>query len=171
MAQEFIWNELPSCKTTMGSTSNPEKNVLIAEDDDEDFYIFSFAINETKLAVALDRAEDGEILMKKLSERIPDILFLDINMPSKDGRQCIKDIRADHRYDEMPVIIYSSFEDLRNIEYCFREGANLYVVKPVYFGDFVKTIRRLLMMDRNAGLYFPAKSDFVVKQEPISNNS
>jgi CheY-like chemotaxis protein len=154
----------------MGSTANPEKNVLIAEDDDEDFFIFSFAVNETKLAVALDRAEDGEILMKKLSEKIPDILFLDIHMPCKDGRQCIKDIRADHRYDEMPVIIYSSFEDRRNIEYCFREGANLYVVKPIYFQDFVETIKHLLVMDRNAGLYYPAKSDFVIKQSADSAN-
>lgn len=61
--------------------------------------------------VALDRVEDGKILTKKLSEKIPDILFLDIHMPCKDGLQCFTDIRTDNQYDERPVIIYPSFDD------------------------------------------------------------
>jgi CheY-like chemotaxis protein len=142
----------------------PEKSVLIAEDDDEDFFIFSFAVNETKVAVALDRAENGDVLMKKLRNKIPDLLFLDIQMPCKDGRQCIREIRADKRYDDMPVIVYSSFDDMHNIDHCFREGANLYIVKPTYFADFVESLRLLLAMDRRSAMYYPAKSDFVLQQ-------
>lgn len=63
------------------------------------------------MAVARDRVEDGKILTKKLSEKIPDIFFMDIHMLCKDGLQCFTDIRADNQYDERLVIIYSSFDD------------------------------------------------------------
>src|ERR1700755_2803329 len=97
-------------------------NVLIAEDDDDDFFIFSVAISETAFTVILRRAEDGELLMKLLQEEIPDVLFLDLLMPCKDGKQCLLEIRSDRRYDRLPVIVYTSLEDLETIEYTYRQG-------------------------------------------------
>ena len=142
--------------------SKNETQVLIAEDDDDDFLIFSLAIAETKVAVALSRAENGEILMKVLSEHIPDILFLDMHMPCKHGRECLKEIRSNHLYDDLPIIIYSSFTDLNTIDYCFREGSNLYTIKPNSIAELTEILRRILLIDWRRTMYFPPKSEFVI---------
>src|SRR4051812_23847283 len=106
----------------MNLTESKPTNVLIAEDDDDDFFIFSVAISETAFRVIVKRAEDGELLMKLLEEEIPDILFLDLLMPTKDGKQCLLEIRSDRRYDNLPIIVYSALEDLETVEYSYRQG-------------------------------------------------
>lgn len=141
---------------------NNETQVLIAEDDDDDFLIFSLAIAEIEVAIALTRAKDGEKLLQVLSENIPDILFLDIQMPCKNGRECLKEIRANQRYDDLPIIIYSSFTDLNTIEYCFREGSNLYTIKPNTMGELKDILRRILVIDWRKAMYYPRKSEFVI---------
>src|ERR1041384_1470714 len=98
----------------MSLTVTKPTNVIIAEDDDDDFFIFSVAISETAFTVILKRAEDGELLMKLLQEQIPDILFLDLLMPCKDGKQCLLEIRSDRRYDSLPIIVYTALEDLES---------------------------------------------------------
>jgi CheY-like chemotaxis protein len=150
----------------MAVSSKAETNVLIAEDDDDDFFIFSLAIKETQIAIALMRVENGEILMKTLNEHIPDILFLDMHMPCKSGKECIREIRADRRYDHLPIIIYSSFSDDDHVDYCFREGANLYTVKPYDLADFTRTLQRILGVDWKRSMYYPPKQDFVVHPSP-----
>src|SRR5688572_19689369 len=105
-------------------------HIMLAEDDEDDYYVFSLAIEEVPIKVLLTRAEDGEKLMRLLDEKLPDILFLDLRMPIKDGHECLREIRSDKRFDKLPIIIYSSLEDLRTIELTYREGANLYALKP-----------------------------------------
>jgi CheY-like chemotaxis protein len=139
-----------------------ETHVLLAEDDDDDYLIFSMAIAETKVAVALTRAKDGENLMKVLSEHIPDILFLDMHMPCKHGRECLKEIRSNQRYDDLPIIIFSSFTDPGTIEYCFREGSNLYTIKPNSISELTEILRRILMVDWKKTMYYPRQSEFVI---------
>lgn len=141
---------------------NNETHVLIAEDDDDDFLIFSLAIAEIEIAIALTRAKDGEKLLQLLSDHIPDILFLDVQMPCKNGRECLKEIRANQRYDDLPIIIYSSFTDLNTIEYCFREGSNLYTIKPSSIGELTGILRSILMVDWKKAMYYPRKSEFVI---------
>lgn len=58
-------------------------------------------------SIILTKATDGEQLMKLLELFIPDILFLDINMPCKQGATCLKEIRANHRYDNVPIVMYT----------------------------------------------------------------
>jgi len=137
------------------STYDPT-HVLLAEDDDEDYLVFSLALQELSFRVILTRAENGEILLKMLDEQHPDILFLDLLMPCKDGRQCLKEIRANRKYDTLPIVVYSSFHDLKNIEFCYREGANLYVFKPTDEATLVSILRRILSIDWKKTLYFPS---------------
>ena len=139
-----------------------EKHVLLAEDDDDDYLIFSLAIEDTRVAVALTRAENGEILLKILEENIPDLLFLDLQMPCKDGRLCLKEIRSNNRYDELPIIIYSAARDNGSVEYCFREGSNLYTVKPNSVKELSEILRRILLVDWKKSMYYPPKSEFVL---------
>jgi CheY-like chemotaxis protein len=140
-------------------------NVLIAEDDDDDYFIFSLAISETSFTVILKRAEDGEILMKLLQQELPDILFLDILMPCKDGRQCLLDIRSDRRYDKLPIIVYTSLDDLETVEYCYRQGSNLLTIKPNSVEDLKDVVQRVLSIDWKKTMYFPPKSEFVIGRD------
>lgn len=137
-------------------------HVLVAEDDDDDFLIFSSAVQELSFTVILTRAENGDILIRLLDEKNPDILFLDILLPYKDGRNCLKEIRANRKYDNLPVIIYSSLNDLKEIEFCYREGANLYVIKPESFSELKAILEKILSIDWKKVLYFPSLSEFVV---------
>lgn len=143
-------------------------NLLIAEDDDDDYFIFEMALQETNCLYKSVRAENGEILLSILKEHIPDILFIDIQMPCKDGHQCIKEIRADRRYDELPIIVYSSRSDLANIERCYRAGSNFFVIKPDRLNDLTSVLRHLLSNDWRSHLYFPSESDFVLRANHIN---
>jgi len=143
------------------STYNPP-HLMLAEDDDDDYLVFSMAVKELSVAVLLTRAQDGEALMKLLSEKHPDLLFLDLLMPCKDGRQCIKEIRANPQYDSLPIIVYSSLRDLKEIEYCYREGTNLYTVKPSTISELKSILERILTIDWKKMLYYPAFSNFVI---------
>lgn len=137
-------------------------NILLADDDDDDYYIFSLAAEEVSYTVVLSRAENGEVLMKLLDEKIPDILFLDLLMPCQDGHQCLRAIRSNQKYDHLPVIIYSSLADLVNIEYCFREGSNLFVIKPASIAEMKDMLERILSIDWKKTLYYPTKAKFVL---------
>ncbi len=146
----------------MSLKSESPTHILIAEDDDDDYLIFSIAIKETSFTYVLKRAENGEILLKFLNDELPDILFLDMLMPCIDGKQCLKEIRANKKYDSLPIIVYSSLNDLENIEYCYREGSNLYVIKPSSIGDLKSALERILSIDWKKTMYFPQKSQFVI---------
>ena len=136
--------------------------VLIAEDDDDDFEIFSYALKEVSISIVLTRAEDGEILLKILDSHLPDILFLDVYMPCKDGRTCLKEIRSNKKYDMLPIIMYSSMRDSKTIEFCFLEGANIYVIKPSSFHDLTMALKKILSIEWKKSLYYPARADFVM---------
>jgi CheY-like chemotaxis protein len=140
-------------------------HVLMAEDDDEDFLIFSLAIKELAFTVVLTRAENGDILFKLLDEKNPDILFLDLLMPCKDGRQCLKEIRANKKYDSLPIIMYSSLNDLKDIEFCYREGSNLYAIKPHTLTELKNILERIFSIDWKKLLYFPSRTDFVLNPQ------
>jgi CheY-like chemotaxis protein len=142
------------------------RHVLLAEDDDDDYLIFSLAISEISYKVLLTRAEDGQKLMAILAENTPDILFLDLYMPVKDGQQCLKEIRSDPKYDALPVIVYTSLDDIRNIEVCFREGANLFIVKPVSYPEVTLLIEKVVSIDWKKAMYYPKRSEFVVRGSP-----
>jgi len=145
---------------------NPESfNVLMADDDDDDFLVFSMAISEIPYKILLSRVEDGEKLMHALQEKTPDILFLDLHMPCKDGTICLKEIRQNHQYDTLPVIVYSSLDDVRNIEICFRQGANLYVIKPNSFSQLKEMLERIITIDWRKAMVFPTLSNFVLRSD------
>jgi len=143
--------------------SDHTKNILIAEDDDDDYLIFSIAIEEISYKVLLTRATNGEILLKLLEEQVPDILFLDILMPCMEGRECLKMIRSNRNYDALPIIMYSSLADLKTVEFCYREGSNLFAVKPNSIGELKQILERILAIDWKKTLYFPPRTDFVLR--------
>src|SRR5690349_20065011 len=112
------------------------KDVILAEDDTDDVLVFELAAKESQIPMDIRHADDGEKLFTLLEEEVPDVLFLDIHMPCRDGVACIVEIRKKQEYDNLPVIMYTSHTTDKYINDCFRNGANLYMVKT-------KTIKEL----------------------------
>jgi CheY-like chemotaxis protein len=137
-------------------------HVLIAEDDDDDYFIFSVAAAESTNKIILTRAKNGALLLEQLERELPHIVFLDMLMPVLDGHQCLKTIRANKRYDSVPIIVYTSLKDLESVEFCYREGSNLFVIKPDTFADLKKILERILSIDWTKTMYYPPRKEFVV---------
>lgn len=141
------------------------RDVLVAEDDDEDFELFAEAIQQLSLRVILTRAKNGDVLMKILHEKIPDLLFLDILMPCKDGRDCLFEIRSHKKFDELPIIIFSSVRDSQTVEFFYRKGTNLYVYKPHTYRQLVASLEKIFAIDWKKVRYYPKYSEFVLNPE------
>lgn len=141
------------------------QDVLIADDDKDDFEMLAQAIEELSLKVMLSRAENGDMLLKIIHEKIPDLLFLDIVMPCKGGKDCITEIRSDKKFDNLPIIVYTSVRDLSTIEFCYRSGTNFYVIKPDTYGEIVDVIRKIFAVNWKKMKYYPTRNDYVLNYD------
>lgn len=146
----------------MSASQNELQDVLIADGDDDDFELLKEAIADYDVRIEVMRAESGDILMRIINDKKPDILFLDLILPEKDGKACIAEIRQNARFDDLPIIVYSSLSDLANIEFCFRNGANLYVVKPSSYLEISKLIEQIFSVNWRKLNWYPAKDHFVL---------
>ena len=125
-------------------------HILLADDDEDDRAFFSEAITELKMDNKLTLFEDGKGLMDYLLHpdiKLPHILFLDLNMPGKTGLDCLKEIRANSRFKDVSVAIYSTSSSEKDIEDTFIEGANIYIKKPNDFSMLKKVIKEVLNMN------------------------
>src|SRR6185295_4050117 len=89
-------------------------NILLADDDTDDCIFFKAAVKEFSMATTLSTVHDGEQLMELLTKEgneLPDVLFLDLNMPRKNGFECLSEIKQNKNLEHLPVIMFStSFE-------------------------------------------------------------
>jgi len=121
--------------------------ILIADDDEDDRTFFSDAMMELKMNNKLTLFNDGKELMDYLANPdvvLPHLLFLDLNMPRKSGFECLKEIRADLRFKEVSIAIYSTSSSEKDIEETFVEGANIYINKPNDFTKLKKVVKEVL---------------------------
>ena len=109
-----------------------EVHILLAEDDRDDRLFFKNAFNGLKIDNRLSICENGTDLMDYLkgAEVVPDILFLDLNMPGKNGFECLKEIRSTGRYSDMTVAIYTSLSLPAIQNEVLLAGANVFIKKP-----------------------------------------
>lgn len=127
--------------------------ILMAEDDAEDRMLVSDAWTESRLANELRFVKDGEELMDYLRRQgafaapatapRPDLILLDLNMPRKDGRECLAEIKADPALRLIPVVVLTSSKAEEDIVRSYNHGVNSYITKPVTFDKLVETIRAL----------------------------
>ena len=118
-------------------------HIMLADDDEDDRLFFKEAFEEVKIKYTISAFNDGEQLMEYLYEEgnpLPDIIFLDLNMPRKSGIDCLKEIRADERLKRISVAIYSTSSSEQDIEDTFVSGANVYIRKPNDFNMLKKIL-------------------------------
>jgi CheY-like chemotaxis protein len=116
---------------------------MLADDDEDDRLFFKEAFEEVKIKYTISAFNDGEQLMEYLYDEknpLPDIIFLDLNMPRKSGIECLKEIRANERLKRISVAIYSTSSSEQDIEDTFVSGANVYIRKPNDFNMLKKIL-------------------------------
>ena len=131
-------------------TNESTLRILLADDDEDDRTFFSEAIAELKMTNQLTLFNDGKDLMEYMHNpdtKLPHILFLDLNMPYKNGLDCLKEIRADQRFKNVSIAIYSTSSSEKDIENTFVEGANIYIKKPNDFSELKKVIKEVVHMN------------------------
>jgi CheY-like chemotaxis protein len=122
-------------------------SILVAEDDDDDFLLTEKALRGSGFQGRLLRAKDGEELMSLLHdegrERAPLLLLLDLNMPCKDGREALKEIKAHPVLRRIPIVVLTTSGSEFDISSSYDLGANSYVRKPTSFEQFARFIEAL----------------------------
>lgn len=126
-----------------------EKTVLMADDDAEDCLLASEALSEAGVTCAFSCVEDGVELMKYLSvhtrpeARLPALILLDINMPRKDGREALIEIKSDPALKNIPIVILTNSEEQRDINFTMNAGAESFITKPVTFSGWIEIMKSL----------------------------
>ena len=125
--------------------------ILIAEDDADDRFLLKTAFEESGYKNTLRFVENGVELIKHLKEvterkntdEYPGFILLDLNMPKKDGREVLKEIKENKVFKKIPVIVFTTTKNENEISKCYELGANSYVVKPLVFDELVQIIQAL----------------------------
>ena len=123
-------------------------NIFIAEDDQDDLIIFADALKEIEPNVNIHSFGNGNELMDAMlnSGTIPDIIFLDINMPYANGMECLRELRNDIRFLRVPVIMLTTSGTREDIMDSFYAGATRYITKPNEFRSLLNVLEQLFML-------------------------
>ena len=126
------------------------KNIFIADDDSDDLILFEDALREICKDSQLTTAKDGHQLMQILDAKVPpppDVIFLDLNMPRKNGFECLKEIRETPKLINIPVVIFSTSSNENIIDTTFSLGANCYICKPNTHQLLKQVIEKVLALN------------------------
>ena len=140
------------------------QHVFIADDDEDDRLFFQEVINEMPYLVHLSMAKDGEDAIRSLSkiQLLPDLVVLDLNMPLKNGLECLQEIKQAPKLKVLPVIIFSTSSYPSMINQAYDAGAHLYIRKPNDFLTFRKLIQHVLSINWKKELLRPPREEFVL---------
>ena len=127
---------------------NPKRiDILLVEDDAGDVELTKEGLLAAKMMVNLHVVDDGEKAMKFLKKEPPyadvprpDIILLDLNMPRKNGKETLREIKADSTLRSIPVVVLTTSEAEADIVKCYDLGANCYITKPIGFEAFTKVV-------------------------------
>lgn len=132
------------------NSGNQILNVALADDDEDDRLFFQEAIEDIAIKTKLSLLNDGKELMDYLNlpnTILPNLVFLDLNMPIKNGMQCLKEIRSNPALNKICIAIYSTSSSEKDIEETFVNGANIYLNKPNSFSKLREAIEKVLQIN------------------------
>lgn len=124
--------------------------IALADDDEDDRQLFLKAMGNLKISTELSLFEDGQQLMDYLHsslQDLPEVIFLDLNMPIKGGMECLKEMRNDNGFNDIMIAIYSTSSSERDIEETFINGANIFINKPNDFGKLKESIAKVIELN------------------------
>lgn len=132
-------------------TNNRPIRILVADDDEDDRMLIADAFDEARLRNPIDFVTDGEELMDYLKQSgryadlkddfLPGIILLDLNMPKKDGRTALKEIREDPNLRNIPIVVLTTSKSEEDILKTYNLGVNSFITKPVTFEGLVEVVQ------------------------------
>jgi CheY-like chemotaxis protein len=127
----------------------PAPIILVVEDSDEDFDTLREALERAARPGEVRRATTGGGCLSLLRDDggkplRPAFVLMDLNTPGLDGREALKEIKADARLRALPVVVFSTSASPSDLEFCYRSGANAYHVKPTRYTDHLNVLHELL---------------------------
>ncbi len=140
--------------------------LLLADDDKDDCDLFRDALAELQVDASLDTVHDGEQLMQLLSNKknaLPQVLFLDLNMPRKNGFECLSEIKKNEVLKALPVIIFSTSYDKDIVNMLYTNGAHYYISKPNEFDKLKNVIQTALSSVITKNTSQPGRDHFVLQ--------
>jgi len=140
--------------------------LLLADDDSDDCIFFKDALDELPVSANLITVKDGVELMELLSESqtvLPDILFLDLNMPRKTGFECLFEIKANEKLKHLPIVILSTSLDLKVVNSLYDMGAHYYIRKPGEFALLKKLLHEAILITTQKNAEKPRKENFILE--------
>jgi len=150
--------------------SEPVK-IILAEDDKDDQEFFRDALDAAQVPNEVVTVENGQQLIDMLKdedEPNPDIIFIDINMPVKNGKQALAEIRKEKDLRDIPAVMLTTSGQPDDIEESFKTGANLYIQKPNSFSGFVLILKKVFTLHWTKVLMDPLKNIFFLSEKDIS---
>ncbi|MFY9310833.1 MAG: response regulator [Bacteroidia bacterium] len=140
--------------------------VLLADDDIDDCNLFKEVLDGigSKLPINFTTVSDGVQLMQLLEnkKRLPHILFLDLNMPRKNGFDCLEEIQRNEKYKPVAIIIFSTSFNPDIVNMLYQNGAHFYIQKPSRVTDLKKAIQKALALTIERKFIRPSRDKFVV---------
>ncbi|UOB19174.1 response regulator [Abyssalbus ytuae] len=121
--------------------ANTQLKFIIAEDDDDDKLLIQDALEENGITYADTMyVDDGLQLLEKLEhpDLYPTVILLDLNMPKKDGRETLREIKNNELLKHIPVVVFTTSNSLEDIKLSYQYGGNTYFTKPPHFSELVE---------------------------------
>jgi CheY-like chemotaxis protein len=125
--------------------------LLIAEDSDEDFELFQLIMQQMEVQNPIYRCTNGDKVLDFLYQEgdycnsdvapRPSVILLDLNLPGTDGRDVLEQVKKDQKFKEIPIVVFTTSSNPKDIEFCYQKGANGYLVKPFDSGELEKTVQ------------------------------
>jgi CheY-like chemotaxis protein len=128
------------------------QRVFLIDDDEDDRLFFNMALNGLEYGGEISCHQDGKTALEQFTNNntpVPDIIFLDWNMPKLDGRQCLAAIRGIPRYTALPIIIISTSSAIKDIQEAYQLGATYFLSKPGSILELQKRLQHLFTLNWN----------------------
>jgi CheY-like chemotaxis protein len=140
-------------------------NLLLCDDDPDDCFFFKEALETLGRPANLIAVHNGEQLMNHLrqADKLPDVLFLDLNMPRKNGFECLREIRLNRKLEHLPVIILSTSFDQEVVNLLHKSGATYFIRKAAEFSQIKAMILQALLLTNVKNNPQTSIEDFVLK--------
>ena len=125
------------------------KRILLIDDDHDDCVLFEAALSEVSSSIKVDALNVCEEVLQALDNCGPDVIFLDINLPKVNGFKCLKEIQSSAQHCRIPIIMYSSSNNPKEVNIAYGYGATLFFKKPTRYLELVESLKSILLMDWN----------------------
>ncbi len=140
-------------------------NILLADDDQDDCLLFKEALEELPVSAHLTIVHNGEQVIEELTlkgNQLPHVLFLDLNMPGKNGFATLGQIKRSRELQDLPVIIFSTASEMEVVKKVFRDAAHYYICKPVDYSQLKKVIYEALTLITRKNNPLPLAENFMI---------